>query len=191
MSHSSRPASRCGKALASPHVSWHQSCLPAGEGSGVAMCHVVLDPPPSAGGLSLRHVSHGTRPAPQQGRAPVSPRVPRFQTRLPVQEGSDIAVWLSACYGPQGKGKYSAGLLIQLGPPTFEACPCVPKMLDIRLIMTSPGTRSRQHITCIQDSHTRCMGSIECVQDIDTVRRQQYGAGLLVTHNGKQQSKAS
>jgi hypothetical protein len=29
------------------------------------------------------------------------------------------------------------------------------------------------------------MGSIKCVQDIDTSRQRLYGAGMLVTHNGQ------
>jgi hypothetical protein len=76
----------------------------------------------------------------------VLPRVPRFQTRLPVWEGSSVATChmaLSASYEPQVKGKYSADLLTQLGLPAFESCLCVSEMLDIRLIMTTPGTRSR------------------------------------------------
>jgi hypothetical protein len=47
----SRPAFRCGRALASLCVPWHWACLPAGEGSGVTTCPAVLKPPPGAGGL--------------------------------------------------------------------------------------------------------------------------------------------
>jgi hypothetical protein len=39
---------------------------------------------------------------------------------------SPRATWLLACYGPQAKGKYSAGLLTRLGTPTFEECPLIP-----------------------------------------------------------------
>jgi hypothetical protein len=34
---------------------------------------------------------------------------------------------------------------------TFEACPWIPKAPDIRLIMASLGTQSRQRIKYIQD----------------------------------------
>jgi hypothetical protein len=95
--------------------------------------------------------------------APASPCVSWHRTHLPAREGSGIVMcptvldpptspgglWRhhvphdSACYGPQAKGKYSAGLLTRPGPPASEACPRIPKAHDIRLIMTSPGTRSR------------------------------------------------
>jgi hypothetical protein len=44
-------------------VLWHQARLPTGEGSGVATCPVVLNPPPGAGGLWHHHVPHGSRRA--------------------------------------------------------------------------------------------------------------------------------
>jgi hypothetical protein len=140
-----------------PYVLWHQAHLPVRKGFDVAMCPTASDfvsrhgrapvlprvpwlqtLPPNTGGLQCRHVSHGSRPASRHGRARASP----------------CATWLSACHGPQGKGEYSAGLLTRPGPPVSEACPCVPKMPDSRLIMTSPSTWSRQHIKCIQDIHT-------------------------------------
>jgi hypothetical protein len=46
----------------SPHVLWHRACLLLREGSGVATCPTVLDPPPGVGGLWRHHVSHGTGP---------------------------------------------------------------------------------------------------------------------------------
>jgi hypothetical protein len=137
-SYSARPHTRHGRAPASPRVSCHRSHLSAREGSGIVACPMASDPPPSRGGLRCGHVSHDSRPASQCGRALVLPR----------------AMWLSACYGPQAKGKYSAGLLTRLGPPASEACPCIPEMPDISLIITSLGTRSRQRIKCVQDSHT-------------------------------------
>jgi hypothetical protein len=90
VSRSSRPASRCGRALASPHVPWNRARLPTGEASVVATCPAVPDPSLDAGGLWCCHMSCGTGPASQQGRAPVSPCVLRFQTYLLVREGSSI-----------------------------------------------------------------------------------------------------
>jgi hypothetical protein len=58
-------------------------------------------------------VSYGSRPTSRCGRALASPH----------------ALWLSAS----------------------EVCSCVPKVLDIRLIMASLGMWSRQRIKCIQD----------------------------------------
>jgi hypothetical protein len=139
----------------SPRIPRFQTRILVREGSGIMECPVAPGPPLGRGGLRCHHVSRGFRPTSRCRRALTSPR----------------AIWLSAGYGTQGKGKYSAGLLTWLGPPTSEMCPCIPETPDIRLIMTSPGTRSRQHIKCVQDSHTRCMGSIKCVQDIDTARR--------------------
>jgi hypothetical protein len=196
------PASQHGRALPSPHVPWRQT-------------------PPGTGGLWRHHVSHGaiphllarkgsgvamclvaSDPASRHRMAPTSLRVPWHQTRLPIREGSGVAMcptgpasrrgrslasphatWLSTCYGPQAKGKYSADLLTRSSPPASEVCPCFPKTPDIRLIMTSPGTRIRQRIKCVQDSHMQHMCCIKCVQDIDTAGRRQYGASLLVTHN--------
>jgi hypothetical protein len=102
----------------------------------------------------------------------VSPRVPQFQARLLVWEGSGVAtchmahdmLWATRKREILNQSTYS------LGPPTSEACLCVLEMPDIRLIMTSPGTWSRQHIKCVQDSHMGHMDSIKYVQDIDTTR---------------------
>jgi hypothetical protein len=115
----------------------------------------VPGPPPDRGGLWCRHMSRGSRPISRCRRALASP----------------CATWLSAGYGPQAKGKYSAGLLTRLDPPTSEACSSFLEAPDLRLIMTLPNTWSRQHIICIQDSHTRRMGSIKCIQNIDAARR--------------------
>jgi hypothetical protein len=110
-------------------------------------CPVALGSPPGRGGLRCHHMSRGSRPASRCRRALESPR----------------ATWLSTFYGTEAKGKYSASLLNQLSPPTFEVCLCVPKTPDISLIMTLPGTQSRQHIKYLQGSHMRRMGSIKCV----------------------------
>jgi hypothetical protein len=92
-------------------VQRHQTPHPAREGSDVATCPVtpglppdegglrcqqcpaVSDLPSGAGGLWRHGVSRGTRPASRQGRAPVSPCVPWFQTRLLVREGSSVTTW--------------------------------------------------------------------------------------------------
>jgi hypothetical protein len=62
MSHSSRPTSRCGRALASPRVLCHRACHPAGNGSGVTACPATPDPPPGVGGLWRHHVPCGSQP---------------------------------------------------------------------------------------------------------------------------------
>jgi hypothetical protein len=116
---------------------------------GLRCCHVPEAPSPSPNrrGLRSRHVPHGSRPAPYAGRiwcrhvietprpppgrAPVSPRVLRLQTRLLMREGSGAAT-----------------CLVALGP---RACLCVPKMPDIRRIMASPSTQCRQCIKCVHD----------------------------------------
>jgi hypothetical protein len=67
-----------------------QARRPVGKGSGVVMCPTAPNPPPSEGGLWCLYVPHVTGPATQQGRAPVSPRVLRLQTHLPVREGSSV-----------------------------------------------------------------------------------------------------
>jgi hypothetical protein len=100
----------------------------------------------------------------------VLPRALWLQSHLSAREGFDVAMchkapylasqheralaspratWLSVCYGPQAKGKYSVGLLTRPDPHAFEACPCIPKTLGIKRIMTSPATRSRQSIKCV------------------------------------------
>jgi hypothetical protein len=111
---------RCWRSLALSRAPWHRACHPTGKGfgvttcptasdplsmqedsgvttfgqvrrptgngSGVTTCLVALDPPPSAGGLWRHHVWPG-----RKGMAPVSPRVPRLQTCLPVWEGFGVA----------------------------------------------------------------------------------------------------
>jgi hypothetical protein len=60
-SRGSRHASQCRKTLASWRVPWHRARLLTGEDSGVTMCPMISDPPPSAGGLWRRHMPHGSR----------------------------------------------------------------------------------------------------------------------------------
>jgi hypothetical protein len=49
--HGSRPASWCGRALASPRVPWHRVRHSTRKGSGITTCPTAPDPPPYAGGL--------------------------------------------------------------------------------------------------------------------------------------------
>jgi hypothetical protein len=125
----------------------HRVCHPSGKVSDVATCPETLIPTPNRRGLQSRHVPRGSRTAPYVGRlwrrhvtkapgpllgkAPVSPCVQWLQTRLLVKEGSGAAT----CPVALGLG----------------ACSCVLKTPDIRLIMVSPGTRSRQRIKCVCD----------------------------------------
>jgi hypothetical protein len=71
----------------------------------------------------------------------VSPRVLQFQT-------CHMALGI---LWPQANGKYSVGPLTWLGPPTSVACPCVPEMPDIRLIMTTPGSALNAYKKAIHD----------------------------------------
>jgi hypothetical protein len=125
----SRPASRCGRALASPRVTRPatrqgrapvlpcvprlQTHLPVWKSSGVATCPMPPGLPPDRKALRCRHMSCGSRLASQCGRA----------------LASSCASWLLAS----------------------EACSCIPKVPDIRLIMASPGTQSRQRMKCVQN----------------------------------------
>jgi hypothetical protein len=130
VSRDSRPTSWCrGSGVTS--APWHQARYPAGKGSSVTMCPTAPDPPPSTGGLWCHHVAHGTEPTTQQGRAPVSPRVLWLWTcpRCERAQPSPHAPWLSAS----------------------EVSSCVPKKPDIRHIMASPDTRSKQHIKYVED----------------------------------------
>jgi hypothetical protein len=138
------------------------------EGSSITMCPTAPDLPPGMGGLWCRHVPFTTRPATQQGRAPVSPHVLWLQTRLQVQEGSSIATCPMALGPPPGKDELRC-CHVSCGsrpasrcrraqasprapwPSAYEACPCIPKVPNIRLIMATPSTRSRQRIKCVQD----------------------------------------
>jgi hypothetical protein len=181
---------------------WCQTPHLAGEGSGAAACPGGSRPTPGVGELWHRHVPHGTGHAIHQERAPMTPHVPRLQTRLPVPRAlaSPHAPWHRARY-PAGEGSgvttclvapdsspawegsgiamcprhqdhRPAGLRychISCGsrptsrcvralelphvqwPSSSEACPCIPKVPDIRLIMATPGTRSRKRIKCVQD----------------------------------------
>jgi hypothetical protein len=120
-------------------VQRHQTLHPAREGSDIATCPVtpglppdegglrcqqcpaVPDLPSGAGGLWRHGVPRGTRPASRQGRAPVSPCVPRFQTRLLVREGSSITTWHMAM-GHNQKGNTQLVYLLSWAhlPPTRD-----------------------------------------------------------------------
>jgi hypothetical protein len=108
-SYGTRRRTRHGMAPASPRVMWHRAHLSMREGSGVTTCPTVPDPPPGVGrlwhhhmsrapalppgrrGLQCRHVSCGSRPTSQCGRAFPSPRVPWHQARPSAGEGSGVA----------------------------------------------------------------------------------------------------
>jgi hypothetical protein len=149
----------------SPCAPWHRARHPPGKGSGIATCPEAPCTPLARKGLWCCHVPRGietvtrqeralespcaswlqARPlcrmalashvtealGPPPGRAPISPHVLWLQTHPLVREGSRAAT-----------------CLVVVGP---QACPCVPKMLDIRLIMASPSTRCRQRIKCVCD----------------------------------------
>jgi hypothetical protein len=137
-------------------VPQHRTLHPIGKGSGVAMCPAALEPllvpkssgiatcpvasgmPPDREGLRCHHVSHGSRPASQCGRALtrhmppgpspsrevlrcrhvfresrpasrcrralVSPRAPCHQARHPAGKGSDVAMCPAAPDPPLGAG---------------------------------------------------------------------------------------
>jgi hypothetical protein len=92
------------------------------------MCHAVLDPLPSAGGLWRRGVSHGIGPTSRQGSALVSSCVPRFQTRLLVREGSSIAtyhmaldvLWATSKKEILSRSTYSVGPTYLRGMPVHS-----------------------------------------------------------------------
>jgi hypothetical protein len=121
--------SRCGRALASPCDPYHQACLSAEEGSSVATCPAAPDP------LMVREGSGVTT-------CPVAPGPPFGWKGL-------------RCHHVSCGSRPASGMA--LASPraaclsTSEACPWVPKVSDIRLIMTTPGMRSRQRIKCVQD----------------------------------------
>jgi hypothetical protein len=145
--HGTGHATRQGRALMSPHIprlqtrSRYERALPS---------------------------PRATEPATWQGRVPVSPWVPCLHTPLSVWEGSGVAT----CPVPLGPPPDREGLRchhVSCGPrpaswcgramasprapwlSASEACLCVPKAPDIRLIMASLGTRSRQRVKCVQD----------------------------------------
>jgi hypothetical protein len=121
--------------------------LPVLESTVITLCLMAPGMPPARRGLWCRHVSHGSRPAPDTEGSdvttcPVAPDPPpgregprcchvSYNSRPASQCGRAVAspraLWLSAS----------------------EAWPCILKAPDIRLIMASSGTRSRQHIKCI------------------------------------------
>jgi hypothetical protein len=138
-------ATQQGRAPVSPRVPWLQTRLPvqkgsgvatcgrvhcpAGKGSGVTTCLVASDSPPGAGGLWHRPMPPGPSPSTERLRCRYVFYDPRPASRCGRALTSPHALWLSAS----------------------EACSCVPKASDIRLIMASPGTWSRQHIKYVQD----------------------------------------
>jgi hypothetical protein len=160
--------SQCRRALASPCAPWHRARHPTGKSSTITTCPVTADPSSIVGGLLRRHVPRATGPATLHGRASVSPHVPRHQTRLLVWECSGVVMCPMAlgllpgreelrCHhmscGSRPTSRCGRALASPRAPwlSASEACPCVPKASDIRLIIASPGTRSRQRIKCVQN----------------------------------------
>jgi hypothetical protein len=64
----------------------------------------VPNPTSCTGGPPRRHVPHDTGPASRRGRALVLPRVPRFQTCLPVREDYSVAMCPMALSPPPSRG---------------------------------------------------------------------------------------
>jgi hypothetical protein len=145
MPHGKERATHQERALVSPRAPGHHARHPLGKGSSVVTCPEAPSPSPGRRGLQSHHVPYGSRPAPcarrlwrrhvteasgpPPDRASVSPRVLWLQTHLLVQEDSRAAT-----------------CPVALG---LRACPCIPKMPEIRPIMVSSGTRCRQRIKCV------------------------------------------
>jgi hypothetical protein len=117
------------RALTSPCAPQHWARHSAREGSGVAVCLTALDPSSALKGFGIA-------------------TCPRHQNHHPT--GLQYR-HVSCGSGPASRCGRALEPPRALWPSAFEACLCVPKAPDIRLIMASPGTRSRQHIICIQD----------------------------------------
>jgi hypothetical protein len=94
-----------------------QTPHPTGEGSGATACPCGSRPAPDTGELWHRHVPRGTGHATRYGRASVSSRVPRLQTRLPVRRAlaSPRIPWHRA-HHPAGKGSGVATCLTAPDP---------------------------------------------------------------------------
>jgi hypothetical protein len=109
--------------------------------------------------------ARSTEPVTRHERAPESPRASQLQarpmrrkaltlprdrgTRTTAPQGSGIATCPVAPDTPSG----AEGLQSRHVPsgPQPQACPCIPKMPDIRLIVASPDMRCRQRIKCVCD----------------------------------------
>jgi hypothetical protein len=115
-----------------PRALWHRARHLPGKGFGVTTYPESLSAPPARKGLWCHHVPRGTERATRQERALVSPRASRHQDHHHMSCGSRPTSW----YGRA----LELPCPVALGP---QACSCVPKMPDIRLIMASPGTRCR------------------------------------------------
>jgi hypothetical protein len=101
-----------------------------GKGSGVTTCPMAPDSPLSARGLWHHHVPRTT-----------SPPLDREELRCRhVSYGSRPT---SRC-GRAPASPHAPWLLAS------EACQCVPKTPNVRLIMASPGMQSRQCIKYVQ-----------------------------------------
>jgi hypothetical protein len=148
----------------SPRAPWHRAHHPPGKGSGVTTCprHRVRHPPGKVSGVATcskhrtRHpTGEGSRVTtclttpgrPMRRKALTLPRDRGTRTTAP--QGSGITTCHVAPDTPSG----AEGLQSRHVPsgPQPRACPCIPKMPDIRLIVASPDMRCRQRIKCICD----------------------------------------
>jgi hypothetical protein len=117
------------RALASPRALWHRALHPTGEGSRVTTCLMAPD-------SSLAWEGSGVIMCPTH----------------PDHHFTGLWYHHVSC-GSRSTSRCERALKppCALWPSASKACPCVPKTHDIRLIIASPGTRSRQHIKYIQD----------------------------------------
>jgi hypothetical protein len=172
-------ATRQGRASVLPRVSRLQTHLSVREGSDVAMCHrahhptgkdsgvatcpVAQDPPPHAGGFWRHHVPPGP-PLDRKGfgvttcpttldqppsvgglhRSHVPPGPP------PSREGLQCH-HVPCGFRPASRCRRALASSCALCLSASEVCPCVLMAPDIKLIMASLGTQSRQRIKRIQD----------------------------------------
>jgi hypothetical protein len=154
------------------------------EGSGVATCPEAPGPPPGGGGLRCFHVSHGSRPASQCKRALVSPCAPWHWVRHPAGKGSGVTTCHEAPNPPLGAGGLWHCHVPCGSQPPRHAC-AFPRRLTLGSSWPHQAHRAGSALNAYRTSHTRRMTSIKCIQDIDIAERRQYGADLLVTHNGQ------
>jgi hypothetical protein len=154
------------------------------EGSGVAPCPVALGPPLDREGFRCRHVSCSSRPASRCRRALTSPRAPWHHAHHPAGKGSGVTTCPAALDPPPGVG----GLWCCHMPSGSQPLRCArafPRRLTSVLSWPHHARGAGSALNAYKTSHTRRMSSIKCVQDIDTIRQQQYDAGLQVMRNGQ------